>query len=533
MKKLVLLFLIVILSLSACSDNEQYPTTINPSINNAEAIKPVGNISGNKDYFDEKNTIEFYDDLFDLNNKIELNFNISAEELYKIEKDYEKYPHTKCNIYRRIDSFEITITYPSGRVITNSISDVGIRMKGNTTRHAFVDNSGKMFSFSHFAISFQETFDDELDYKSDERITWNKDLDRENRKNRTFFGLRGLELKFNAEGDLSYTRDIYTSQIYRNYGIYAQNITLGVMNFNITNGKETKYNGTLGVYKIYEPIDRIYIKRYFQKEKNDGDLYKATWGSFRGMPDLNHKSEGVFGVDESSWDEAQSVSYDLKTNKTTSTQSDMRNLLHWINNNDSDLNETLSTYMDTEYFTTLMALMYLTGDWDNFMYDSNNYYLYFDNLNHKCYMMPYDMDKTFGIAAKNHDMDKVEPLDTMNLQGYDNRSRLLIKTIDIYNSTLQKGYLEKVKSLYKEVLNYDNFVATYNQLYEHYKDDIKPTLINLPASFDKHLEEKYFYHLIYAKEAGKYMNLTNAYGYSITAKDYFENKEETIKNVLG
>ena len=48
----------------------------------------------------------------------------------------------------------------------------------------------------------------------------------------------------------------------------------------------------------------------------------------------------------------------------------------------------------------------------------------------------------------------------------------------------------------------------------------------------KHLEEKYFYHLIYAKEAGKYMNLTNAYGYSITAKDYFENKEETIKNVL-
>ena len=211
----------------------------------------------------------------------------------------------------------------------------------------------------------------------------------------------------------------------------------------------------------------------------------------------------------------------------------MRNLLHWINNNDSDLNETLSTYMDTEYFTTLMALMYLTGDWDNFMYDSNNYYLYFDNQNHKCYLMPYDMDKTFGIAAKNHDMDKLEPLDTMNLQGYDNRSRLLIKTIDIYNSSLQKGYLEKVKSLYKEVLNYDNFVATYNQLYAHYKDDIKPTLISLPASFNKHLEEKYFYHLIYAKEAGKYMNLTNAYGYSITAKDYFENKEETIKNVLG
>ena len=29
------------------------------------------------------------------------------------------------------------------------------------------------------------------------------------------------------------------------------------------------------------------------------------------------------------------------------------------------------------------------------------------------------------------------------------------------------------------------------------------------------------------------MNLTNAYGYSMTAKDYFENKEETIKNVLG
>ena len=61
MKNLVLILLIFILSLSACSDNEQYQTTIIPSLNNAEAIKPVGNISGNKDYFDEKNTIEFYD----------------------------------------------------------------------------------------------------------------------------------------------------------------------------------------------------------------------------------------------------------------------------------------------------------------------------------------------------------------------------------------------------------------------------------------------------------------------------------------
>ena len=49
-------------------------------------------------------------------------------------------------------------------------------------------------------------------------------------------------------------------------------------------------------------------------------------------------------------------------------------------NVDFNLEVKDKNYFDEDYFITLMALMYLSGDWDNFMYDSNNYYLYFNNF---------------------------------------------------------------------------------------------------------------------------------------------------------
>ena len=545
MKRLMLILIVLLIGLSACSDdnsinNDKENEKTNGSndsqttvVGSGNGIEEIGDISGKKDYFDEKNTLLFYDDLFNLENKIVLDFKIQAEELKKIEADYQKYKNTKCNIYRKLESFSISVTYPSGTTVTQTINDVGIRMKGNTTRHSFVDASGNMFSFSHFTLSFQETFDNTEDYTASERVNWGNDTARENRKNRTFFGLRSLEVKFNAEGDLSYARDIYASHVYRSYGIYAQNTTLGVMNFDIKSGSSSKHTGSLGVYKIYEPIDRIYVKRYFSKEENDGDLYKATWGSFRGMPDLNHKSEGVFGVDESSWSEQQSVSYDLKTNKTSSTQDDIRNLLYWINGSTTDLNSTLKNYFDEDYFITLMALMYLSGDWDNFMYDSNNYYLYFNNLNHLCYLMPYDTDKTFGIANNERDMDEIKPLDTMNYQGDDNRSRLLKKTIDIKDSALQKAYLAKISEIYKDVLDIDAFMNIYNKLHKHYKDNIEPNLFDVPTSFANEKAQKYYLHIIYGREAKTYMSASHAYGYSITIGEYFTNKIQTIESELG
>ena len=240
------------------------PEPTNPSVTvektpEAEPTFVPDDVSG-KDYYDEKTTAHLYYDLFDINNKIIINIEISDTEIAKIESDYQKYG-SECNIYRLADSVTITIEYADKQrgTLVKTIEDVGIRMKGNTTRHSFYDSG--ITSLIHFKLDFQETFDDSTIYNSKEIKQWDDDISREYRKNRTFFGLRGLELKYNAEGDLTYTRDVYSSKVYRENGIMAQNMTVGVLDFNIGGSKNK--SGTLGVYKIYEPVDRVFVKRNF------------------------------------------------------------------------------------------------------------------------------------------------------------------------------------------------------------------------------------------------------------------------------
>lgn len=473
-----------------------------------------------KDYYDEKNTASLYSKLFDINNKVVVKVNISETEIAKIEADYQKYG-SDCNIYRLADSVQITVTDNKGLVVADStLKEVGIRMKGNTTRHSFYDNG--ITSLIHFKLDFQETFDDSSVYSSKEMMTWNDASKYEDRKNRTFFGLRGLELKYNAEGDLTYTRDVYTSMVYKKYGIYAQSTTLGVLDFNI--GNNTSKSGTLGVYKIYEPVDRVFIKRYFAEDNNDGDLYKASWGKAKGMPSLNSASTSSYGIDEGKPGVQKSVSYDLKTNKTKSNHEYIAKFLKWINGTSSDLNSTVKRYINEDYYATWLAIMYITGDWDNFMYDSNNYYMYFDESG-LCYFIPYDMDRTFGLQAKMHNMANLKPLDKWNLQGSGNRSKLLQKTIDLANTTTRTKYLAKIKEISKDVLDTKTFTKYYDIIYANYKDDVLPTMKTLVYEYEDKTSNP-FYHLIIGD--GLYIKYNDSTSNNNAFDSYVSKKQAVI-----
>ena len=318
MRKGFILFLFVILiSLSGCvkislvpNDKGETEEKVDSDDEIEDTIDPddeleMDNAFG-KDYYDEVNSSSMYDDFFDLNNKIEIKINITKKEIAKIEEDYQKYG-SEGNIYRLADSVEIIVTYPNSKQVSYTIEEVGIRMKGNTSRHSFYDDGIR--DFIHYKLSFQETFDDEKLYNENEIKNWDSQEDIENRKNRTFFDLRGLEIKFNSEGDLTYSKDVYASRIYREYGVLAQQTTVGIINMNLANNP--RYSGTLGVYRVYEPLDRQFIKRNFPKDNNDGELYKATYGSACGMPTLNVNSSLAYGVDDSMPGEQKSICYDL------------------------------------------------------------------------------------------------------------------------------------------------------------------------------------------------------------------------------
>jgi hypothetical protein len=214
----------------------------------------------------------------------------------------------------------------------------------------------------------------------------------------------------------------------------------------------------------------------------------------------------------------------LKTNKTKSNHASIKALLDWINGSSNDLSKTLSNYINEEYYVTWLALMYITGDWDNFMYDSNNYYMYFDE-NGICYFIPYDMDRTFGLQAKIHDMANIKPLATWNLQGDGNRSKLLKKTIDVSNSNIRTKYLLKVKELSSKVLNTNKFKEFYDIIYKNYKDEIIPTMKTLVYDYEDKTSNP-FYHLIIGN--GEYIKFKDSTANNNAFDSYFSKKQEII-----
>ena len=78
------------------------------------------------------NEESIYQQLFDINNKIEVELDVSRETLEQLQKDYETYEQkgSKSPVYREAD-LKVTITTEKDSV-TYAIDNVGIRMKGNT-----------------------------------------------------------------------------------------------------------------------------------------------------------------------------------------------------------------------------------------------------------------------------------------------------------------------------------------------------------------------------------------------------------------
>ena len=107
----------------------------------------------------QENQVQYaqYNALFDTNNHISIRLDISHTELVKMQDDYYHYASfgSKSPIYRR-GNLAITITKPTGEVLEWYIEDVGVRMKGNTSRNDFYSSQEGMYSLIHFKLSFQE-----------------------------------------------------------------------------------------------------------------------------------------------------------------------------------------------------------------------------------------------------------------------------------------------------------------------------------------------------------------------------------------
>lgn len=322
-----------------------------------------------------------YQQLFDSEHQIQLNLRMSDEELAKLQQDYEKYSSrgSKSPIYRMAD-LDVTITDPEGNVATYTIEQVGVRMKGNTSRTSFYNEKDGIYNLIHFKISFQETFDKE-EYYGNDALVWSDDESREARKNRTFATLEKMDLRWNKCNDSTYIREHYAFEMFRENGVLAPRTGLASMDWAGLH---------MGVFTIYEPVDKVFLNRNLPKQQQGGDLYKCGWTSHG----ADFTAVDSIGVEDEY--KGQFYAYDLKTNKK---KSDHSSLIQFITdlNSGNVTKESFAELVDIDNFLSFAAVTYLLGNPDDARNNYNNFYIYFPPEG-GCMLIPTDYDRCLGIT---------------------------------------------------------------------------------------------------------------------------------------
>ena len=320
---------------------------------------------------------ELYAQLFDLNNKITIRIDMPDSELQKLQDDYYHYSSfgSKSPIYR-MGNLIITIQTAQSTV-SYRMQEVGVRMKGNTSRTDFYNETDGIYKYIHLKLDFQETFDDEDDYGTDARIWDDEDL-RDARKDRTFAGLESLEMRWNKCYDQTYLKETYAYTLYRAEGVMAP----------LTNLCSFDWSGThMGIYTIVEPVDKLFLEKRLPEEEQGGDLYKCGWPASFTSPDsigVENENKGEFYV------------YDLKTNKKTSDHAALKNWLAQLNYS-TMTKEYLADLVDMDSFLAYAAVSYFLGNPDDLRNNYNNFYLYL-KPDGKAVIIPYDLDRCLGIT---------------------------------------------------------------------------------------------------------------------------------------
>lgn len=326
---------------------------------------------------------QLYQLLFDIENKIELQLNMSDAELVKMQADYEAYDlrGSKSPIYRKGD-LTVIITTKQNVTYSYTIEEVGVRMKGNTSRTDFYSEEDGIYNLIHLKLSFQETFDNAEYYGSDAKV-WTQAA-KDARKKRTFATLAKMDLRWNRCDDSTYLKEYFAYETYRKYGVLAPHTNLASFHWAGIH---------MGVFTINEPVDETFLARNLPEEALGGDLYKIGWA---GNHNGSFTSTASIGIENE--DQGEFFAYDLKTNEKTSQHQSLTQFIQSLNSS-SLTKEQFAQLVDLETFLPYCAVSYLLGNPDDLRNNYNNTYIYFRADTNQAVLIPYDYDRCLGITA--------------------------------------------------------------------------------------------------------------------------------------
>ncbi len=230
--------------------------------------------------------------------------------------------------------------------LSEEVAEVGIRCRGNTSR----DKQKKSF-----------------------RVSFNTFLE-----GGEFHDLEKMNL--NAEvNDPSMVRSKLSWTVYRKLGIASVRSNHVLLYIN---------NEFFGVYINTEHIDENFVKSRFGT--NDGNLYKCTYPA-----DLSYRGDNP---DDYKYGDEGSRVYDLRINREWDDYGDLSEFISVIDRySATEFREEVEKVMNVQQYLKIIAVDIMTANWDGYIGNKNNFYLYRDQVSGRIEYIPYDLDNTWGL----------------------------------------------------------------------------------------------------------------------------------------
>ena len=189
-----------------------------------------------------------------------------------------------------------------------------------------------------------------------------------------------------------------------------------------------------GLYSNIEHIDEVFAAAYFDGS-GDGNLYKCLYPA--NFAYLNDNPESY------KFESNGRRAYELKTNDWVDDYSDLANFIKVLNQTNSEaLPCELEQIFNVDNYLKYLAIDVLIGNWDNYAYNQNNFYLYHNQLTGLLEYIPYDLDNTWGVDWVN--------------QTWTSR--------EIYNWS----YNGQPRPLYTRLLEVPEYKARFSYYIQHY-----------------------------------------------------------------
>ncbi len=308
---------------------------------------------------------------------------------------------------------------------TTVIDNVGLRLKGNTSRRRPEGSYGQMhqrdntdWHHAHFGVNLRKFADDDA---------------------HTIQGVRKLHLKW-FKDDPAYVREVFCYELFRRAGVWTAvrdnycRLWLHVEG----DSKEAYY----GVYELMEPIDKHYLKdRKNRFGSNKGYLWKCR----NSAAGLNNPNGDIWYDDDT--DDRHAYTLETQTEEFDSARVQLVDFMNKLNGlNDNEFYTWIQQVTDVDLLLKTYAVNVAVGMWDDYWNNANNYYIYFNGkglTGYKFFFIPYDYDNTLGTSLRCGVQDDAGRQNPLNWGNNNNR---LIARILRFNDFKQK-YITYLKGL--------------------------------------------------------------------------------------